>query len=232
MSFAHRGARAHARENTLDAFELALKLGASGLETDAWLTADGVVVLDHDGVLRRRGRRIPISRVNRADLPDHIPTLRELLVLGDGAFDVSIDVKDPVAADAIVEDIRSTGFTSSRVWLCFDAPARAITARQRHSDVRIVDSSRLARIPEGVERRAAVLAEAGVDALNMHATDWTGGSVTLVHRFSLHAFGWDLQEHHNLRNGIRMGLDAVYSDHVDTMVDAFISEFGRAPRRD
>src|SRR4051794_27300736 len=59
IAFGHRGARAHAPENTLEAFELALRLGANGLESDVWLTADGVPVLDHDGVLRRRmGRSI------------------------------------------------------------------------------------------------------------------------------------------------------------------------------
>ena len=52
IGFAHRGARAHAPENTLEAFALALRLGATGLESDAWLTADGEVVLDHDGVVR------------------------------------------------------------------------------------------------------------------------------------------------------------------------------------
>lgn len=52
IGFAHRGARAYAPENTLEAFALALKLGADGLESDVWLTADGVPVLDHDGSVR------------------------------------------------------------------------------------------------------------------------------------------------------------------------------------
>ena len=51
IGFAHRGARAHAPENTLEAFRLALRLGATGLESDVWLTADGVAVLDHDGAV-------------------------------------------------------------------------------------------------------------------------------------------------------------------------------------
>ena len=67
IAFGHRGARAHAPENTLEAFELALRLGANGLESDVWLTADGVPVLDHDGLLRRRlGRSRPIADGDRA----------------------------------------------------------------------------------------------------------------------------------------------------------------------
>ena len=52
-AFAHRGARAHAPENTIEAFALALRLGATGLESDVWLTADGEAVLDHDGSVGR-----------------------------------------------------------------------------------------------------------------------------------------------------------------------------------
>jgi glycerophosphoryl diester phosphodiesterase len=52
IAFAHRGAKAYAPENTLEAFALGLKLGANGLESDVWVTADGVPVFDHDGVVQ------------------------------------------------------------------------------------------------------------------------------------------------------------------------------------
>ncbi len=51
--FAHRGASAHAPENTLAAFELALQQGADGIELDVKLTADGHVVVFHDARLER-----------------------------------------------------------------------------------------------------------------------------------------------------------------------------------
>jgi len=103
VAFAHRGARAHAPENTIAAFQLALRLGATGLESDVWLTADGVAVLDHDGVVKRRGRRIPLSAVYRDDLPEHVPTLADMLRSCPGGFDLSLDVKDPTAVDAVIE---------------------------------------------------------------------------------------------------------------------------------
>ncbi len=58
--FAHRGASAHAPENTLSAFALAQSEGADAIELDAKLTADGTVVVCHDPTLERttngRGR--------------------------------------------------------------------------------------------------------------------------------------------------------------------------------
>lgn len=51
--FAHRGASAHAPENTLAAFELALEHGADAIELDAKLSADGHVVVIHDATVDR-----------------------------------------------------------------------------------------------------------------------------------------------------------------------------------
>jgi glycerophosphoryl diester phosphodiesterase len=54
----------------------------------------------------------------------------------------------------------------------------------------------------------------------MHHTDWTGGLTTLFHRFELYAFGWDAQHTRILDAHLRMGIDGVYCDHVDRMVEA------------
>lgn len=50
---AHRGASAHAPENTLEAFDLAVCQGANVLELDVRLTLDGQVVVSHDAVAQR-----------------------------------------------------------------------------------------------------------------------------------------------------------------------------------
>ena len=77
---------------------------------------------------------------------------------------------------------------------------------------------------EGPERRAATLADEGIDAVNLHHTEWSGGLTTLFHRFERLAFAWDLQFEHVLRNIVRMGIDGVFSDHVDVMTDAIKAE--------
>ena len=50
---AHRGVSAHAPENTLAAFGLALSQGADSIELDARLSADGRVVIIHDPTVDR-----------------------------------------------------------------------------------------------------------------------------------------------------------------------------------
>src|SRR5437879_4278589 len=119
IGFAHRGAKAHAPENTLEAFALALRLGATGLESDVWVTADGVAVLAHDGVVGSRVRRRSIRDVARADLPAHIPALADLYAECGSGFELSLDVKDPAAMAPTVDVARAAGEDApAKLWLC------------------------------------------------------------------------------------------------------------------
>ena len=223
IGFAHRGASAHAPENTLEAFTLALRLGAGGLESDVWLTRDGIPVLDHDGVVRGGLRRKrPISTVDRSDLPRHIPTLDELYREAGTDVALSLDVKDPAAARPTLRVAESHGAVD-RLWLCHHDWEVVAGWRAWSEVVRLVDSTGLKRIDGGPERRASQLESAGIDAINLHHQEWTGGHVTLFHRFGRLAFGWDAQFPHVLEELLVMGVDGLYSDHVDRMVDAFIA---------
>jgi glycerophosphoryl diester phosphodiesterase len=229
IGFAHRGARAHVRENTLEAFELALRLGATGLESDVWLTSDGVAVLDHDGVvrscLRRKGQ--PISTVSRAALPGHVPTLVDLVQRCGTGYHLSLDLKDPRSGSAVLSTLAEHApDLLDRLWLCEPTWQALLPLRGFHDGVKLVESTRLNRIKEGPERRAATLAEEGIHAINLHHSDWTGGLTTLFHRFDRYTLAWDLQHERLLRETLRMGIDGVFSDWVDRMTDAIRAEIG------
>jgi glycerophosphoryl diester phosphodiesterase len=206
----------------VEAFELALRLGANGLETDAWVTADGVAVLDHDGTVGKVLRKRPIGEVARADLPPHIPAAADVVgLLGDDVA-LSIDVKDPAAAAPLLDALGGDDPTRlSRVWLCHHDHELLLAWRERAPGVRLVDSTRLKRLGQGPERHAAQLREAGIDAVNLHHTDWSGGLVALYHRFGRLAWGWDAQHPRILDGLFDMGIDAVFSDHVDRMVESW-----------
>ena len=46
--WAHRGASGYRPENTLEAFELAIRQGADGIELDVHTSADGELIVMHD----------------------------------------------------------------------------------------------------------------------------------------------------------------------------------------
>ncbi|MDQ6799100.1 MAG: glycerophosphodiester phosphodiesterase [Actinomycetota bacterium] len=221
IAFAHRGGRAHAPENSLEAFQLGLRLGASGLESDVWLTADGVAVLDHDGRVGSRLRHRDIGQVSRSALPGHIPTLADLYRECGTDFELSLDIKAQDAAEASMAVARAAGNgAEERLWMCH--PDLDVLARWRSlwPTVHLVDSTRLKLMRHGPERRAAQLAEVGIDAVNLHHSDWSAGLTTLFHRFGRLAFAWDAQYERVLRDLLRMGVDGLYGDHVDRLVEA------------
>ena len=217
--FAHRGARAHAPENTIEAFTLGLRLGATGLESDVWLTADGVAVLDHDGVVGGLLRRKQIGQLDRADLPEHIPSLAELYEACGSDYELSLDVKDPAVLDEVLRVATEAG-TPERLWLCHPDIDLLGEWREKNRAVKLVNSTRMAVLEHGAERRAAQLRERDIDALNLHHSEWSAGTVALLHRFRRRCFGWDAQHLRVISALLDMGIDGVYSDHVDRLVDA------------
>jgi glycerophosphoryl diester phosphodiesterase len=220
VAFAHRGARAHAPENTIEAFDLALKLGATGIESDAWVTSDGTVVLDHDGMVGRRPLRKPIATVRRDALPAHWPTLDELYDHIGAAVPVSLDIKDPAAFEPVLEVSRRRG-AHAQLWLCHGDLDVLRDWRAADQTVRLVHSTRLKRCEGGLERHAARLAELAIDVINMPLDDWSGGNVALAHRFQRYAFAWNAQLDRHIVALLGMGIDAVYSDWSDRLADAF-----------
>lgn len=228
ITFAHRGARAEEPENTLPAFRRALDLGARGLESDAWLAADGEVVLVHDAVARRGLRRLRVAKSTAEQLRGiGVPRLADLYATCGADFELSLDVKEHGAARPILEVARGVGEgAADRLWLC--SPELSLLEELRAEGVgcRLVHSVRRREIHPPLERHAADLAAAGVDALNMHHADWTKGLVALFHRFDVRAFAWDVQEVRHLQTMLRMEVDAIYSDYVDRMV-AVVSAWAR-----
>lgn len=220
IGFAHRGARAHEQENTVPAFHLALRLGATGLESDAWLTEDGIAVLDHDGVVGGRLRRRPISSMSAKELPSHIPSLQEVYDELGTSFDFSIDIKDPRVAGEVIACARDVE-AEDRLWLCH--PNRELVASWRtlSREVHLVESIRASRFENSPELHLARSAELGIEVLNLHHSDWTGGLIAMVHRFGMLAFGWDAQFDRVLDDLLDSGIDGVFSDHVDRMMAAF-----------
>ena len=53
LIYGHRGASAYAPENTLEAFQLAMNMGADGFELDVHMSSDGHLVVIHDETVDR-----------------------------------------------------------------------------------------------------------------------------------------------------------------------------------
>jgi glycerophosphoryl diester phosphodiesterase len=109
LNVGHRGASAAAPQNTLAAFRKAIELGADGVELDAQLSADGVVVVIHDFVVETTtdgaGRVADKtlaelkaldagSRFSSEFAGERIPTLAQVFEAIQGKLLVNVELKD------------------------------------------------------------------------------------------------------------------------------------------
>ncbi len=141
---AHRGASAAFPENTLEAFDAAVAVGAQVVEFDVRLSADGVPVVIHDPEVSRVAKgegfvhelSLEVLRVMELTGGGRIPTLREVLDLLSGRVGVDVEIKNipgepafdspkEAVVEACLRELDASGFSgpvlvSSFNWLSIE----------------------------------------------------------------------------------------------------------------
>ena len=133
---AHRGFAPNGDENSMAAFQRAVDLGYTYLETDVRVTADGVALAFHDATLDRltdhRGRvdAVPWALARRARIAgaEPIALLADVLATWPHAR-VNIDVKSRRAIQATIDVVRRTR-AADRVCIGAFATRRIRAVRQ------------------------------------------------------------------------------------------------------
>jgi glycerophosphoryl diester phosphodiesterase len=128
LVIAHRGASAYEPENTLRAFDLAIRQGAQMIELDLHVTCDNHVVVIHDPTLNHttnlRGciDRLSLAEIKRADAGkgERVPTLDETLDLTLGKVGLYLEIKDRRAALPTLRIIRARQCQSQVMLASFD----------------------------------------------------------------------------------------------------------------
>ncbi len=227
--FAHRGASAHAPENTLAAFELALEQGTDAIELDAKLSADGHVVVIHDATVNRTtGARGRVKDMTLADLRsldagsffsekfkgEKIPTLEEVFEsVGKRTF-INVELTNyDSPRDHLVESVcmlvKKFGLQKRVLFSSFFASN--LSAARRY----------LPEVPRGllalngwlgVWHRSFGFAFGKYDALHPHLSDTTPQQVQRVHRLGRRIHVWTVNEADDMRRLFAWGVDGIFTD--------------------
>ncbi len=229
LPFAHRGGASEAPENTLPAFEHAVALGYTYLETDVHVTADGVLVAFHDTDLSRTCGRpgiiteLPWSDVSTARVGgrEPIPLMEDLLeAFPDARF--NIDCKSNAAVSALVSVIKRT---NAGLRVCISA----------------FDDRRLIRLRAALGPQVCTgLGPGQIAALRFLGRAAGGGAaaqvpvrqgrVTLVderfvrgaHRRGLQVHVWTIDDAHEMRRLLDLGVDGLMTDRPAVLRDVLV----------
>jgi glycerophosphoryl diester phosphodiesterase len=230
LAFAHRGGAGDWPENTMPAFEAAVALGYRYLETDAHVTADGVVLAFHDDVLDRvtdgQGTIAELSwaEVRRAkvDGTEPIPLLEDIL----GAWpDVRVNI-DP-KHDAVVEPLAELLQRMDAVdRVCLGAFSdRRLTRLRRLLGPRLctslgpVGTARLVAAKRGVPVGGLPAACAQVPVRQGRLTITDAAFVAAAHRRGLQVHVWTVDDADEMRRLLDLGVDGIMTDRPVVLKD-------------
>jgi len=227
--FAHRGASAHAPENTLAAFELAAAQGADGIELDAKLSADGHVVVIHDPTVDRttdrpgRVKDLSLAELRSLDAGaffvekyrgEKVPTLEEVFeALGKRMF-VNVELTNyTTPGDHLVESVcrlvKEFGLQKQVLFSSFFASNLSKA------------SGLLPEVPRGLLAsnglfgawaRSFGFAFGKYQALHPNVEDVTPQQVRRVHRMRRRVHVWTVNTAEDMRRLFRWGVDAIFTD--------------------
>lgn len=249
---AHRGGSRLAPENTMAAFESAVRdWGADMLELDVRLSKDGVVMVIHDDSVDRTTNGAGLvstytaQELKQLDAGHHflnlegdpsfrdkgvtIPTLNELLEALPAVW-LNIEAKEAQVAGPLVEVIRSHG-AEYRVLVAAEYEKNRIDARGYEGPWGA--STRdcmlfwvLHRLPGGA------VYTPGVDAFQVPES-WhsfrmlTPRLIEEAHRRNIPVHVWTVDDQDDMRRLLSWGVDAIQTDRPDLLSQVLVAEAGR-----
>lgn len=237
VCYAHRGARAHAPENTLAAFTLAFELGAEGIECDVQRSRDGRLVIIHDATVDRTTdgtgavaeQRFEELRALNAGVRFHrrqmIPTLDETLDLvarRGGELNLEIKGESPeetlATAEAVEPALRA---------LDEERRARVLVSSFEHAAVALLKARlpwlRVALLYGDEWRERELIAPAlalGAEAIHPGVGLVTPELVRRAHEAGLRVNVWTANRRGVIRRLIALGVDGLFSDYPERVVAA------------
>lgn len=221
---AHRGAMAHAPENSLQSYALAESMGADEIELDVRMTSDGVLVVSHDATLDRiacdeQGRGLAeISELTMSQLAEvPLTSGRSVLTLEESfaatSITIQVEVKAPGCVVALSEFLHAhpnylerTLFTSFRAQplrelkrLLPEVPRGIIVKKYPVEET----------FPEGL---MALLESTGSSIFHCGWDGLTKDVVETLHSAGYGVRGWPMRERADMERAVAIGVDGTTSD--------------------
>lgn len=228
---AHRGASGYAPENTLEAFELAVRMGAYGVELDVHLTRDGELVVAHDETVDRvsdgSGRiadmtlaelkKLHFNRTFPQYTDARIPTLKEVFeLLGPAGLHINIELKNsyidyPQLERRVIELAAEQGMLEHILFSSFN----------HYSMLRVKEIDR--SLYCGLLYEATLIkpweyaARLGMDALHPHFSELLvpGGECEQAHASKLQVNPWTVNSEEDIRAVVHAGADHIITNYPD-----------------
>jgi len=227
--FAHRGASAHAPENTLAAFNLARTQGADAIELDVKLSADGHVIVIHDTTVNRTtGASGKVKDLTLADLraldagsffssdfrSEKIPLLDEVFEAVGNRLFINVELTNySTPRDHLIESVCSLVKKFNLQNRILFSSFFAFNLTKAHSYLPDVPCGLLTYGGLlGAWARSFGFAFGDYAALHPYLTDVSQHQVARVHRLKRRVHVWTVNAEKDLRRLMEWNVDGIFTD--------------------
>ncbi len=223
----HRGAAAHAPENTLQSFETALRMGADMVELDVQMTKDGHLVCIHDYEVDRTTNgsgqvcEMTLEEIKSLDTGrgQTIPLLSEVLDFAKGRIGVNIEIKVPDVEEQLLKLVRERDMLDEVIFSSFfHSSLSIIKVLEPNAVIAVLFNSEIENVVQYAKNLNA-------DAINPLFLITTAGLIEEAHQQGLKVFPWTINDKEIMREFFVLGVDGIITDmpgHAVNVLDEFL----------
>ena len=241
---APRGGSALAPQNTLAAFRNALTLPIDAIELDVQMTRDGQVAVFHDNTVEKltdgfgnifdldfsylRSLNAAAHFLGGWPEPQQIPALREVLDLARGHVQVYIEIKFgerdgmygryPNIAEAVVDEVRSTGMLNQVLIISFDwMILPIIKSLESTLQTGAIISTEVwnPRAKHALQTLVDHIASLGCNWINMDCDLFTNDMPAVAHKHGFKLGVWTANSIDEICRFAAAGVDSITTDRPD-----------------
>jgi glycerophosphoryl diester phosphodiesterase len=234
LIIAHRGASAHAPENTVAAFKLAVEHGADGVELDVKLSADGQMVVIHDQTVDRTTasngvngknavRDLTLEQLKSLDAGgcfdarfagETIPTLDEVFSAVGQETLINVEITNYVSpGDALpdrVADLVIRRGLQERVFFSSFHPLNLIRVRRRLPDTPVAILTQVGE--QGRLLRGWLGRWVSPEVVHPYYLDVTDDYLDAEHRRGRRVNTWTVNDPNEIKRLFKIGIDGIITD--------------------
>lgn len=211
---AHRGFHKEYDENSIAALQAAQKAGFDAVELDVWLTADGRLVVNHDG--KWNGKTVQSSSYAELNgIPTFESFITEALKHTDTKLVIEIKehssaTKDEECTSKMLKMVNDMGYAPHAEYISFSLPVcQQIASSQKDAMVGYLRST---DDLQGLKDSGILCADFGYEYLFNNKSIFT-----TAHSLGMVVNAWTVNSANDMKKAIGLGVDYITTDNPDDL---------------
>ncbi|MFX1453147.1 MAG: glycerophosphodiester phosphodiesterase [Promethearchaeota archaeon] len=223
---AHRGASGYEFENSISAFKKAIELKAAMIETDAQITKDGVIILNHDNGIKKTTNqkgfisKLTLDEIRKIPLQigEIMPTYQDLLDLCKGKIEINLEIKARRIEKKVIDITIKNDMLDNVIFSSFSLKTLK-TLREYNNSARlayliIIEGSFIARLNYWMKK----ITDLKIESINPFHMFISSKLTNEAHKQNILIYPWTINDASEIRRLIKeKNIDGVFTDYPDIL---------------